>query len=715
MPPDDDDASASSDSNDNVGEGDMAEQESPNGRHAKAAGSSNGASAPPNLKDPLRPRRKKARRACHACQRAHLTCGDERPCQRCIKRGLQDTCHDGMRKKAKYLHDAPNEALLPGVAGHHFSNVNDGSNGASMTSPVNVVPMNDQASYQQMQSNSASAFGLYPPQPPSQMQPPLQDFSNQPSPMTPTVNTAATQPPTSFQNYNEQLAHAAQMSQRQPLNPFNGPMFDPNDPTMFNLDLQSYDFGNHYGALEFGMLGHMSSGAVETPPGDNTTSMSQTGTGFTGSTPLSTAYDQSPGSAGYGYGKDTVTTEWQGDRSRHGSTGNIYGNEMNTRSHPSVSHGYAIGFGPNSFPNSEQSSPQNMLSGFDGSALNSAYYSGALGTAPQQHMGRRPQQLKQPPLQQGSQKNPGVMPPHNSLASRSRDPSSIYESVKHPYSYTSGFHGLTAFLQRRFSPQKTLRIAKSMASIRPSFIACTKDLTQGDLVFMEKCFQRTLWEYEDFINACGTPTIVCRRTGEVAAVGKEFSILTGWSKEVLLGKAPNLNINTGGSSGVASAGGSSRGGFDTPRTSDKDGQNGNERPQPVFLAELLDDDSVIAFYEDFAKLAFGDSRGSVTTQCKLLKYKTKDGLALGQSVHRERMFKNENQDHEDDPKPKGATHKKRGSASMKSNQRGPFAGEASISGLESQDGKVECSYCWTVKRDVFDIPMLIVMNFLPCI
>ena len=28
-----------------------------------------------NSKDPLRPRRKKARRACFACQRAHLTCG----------------------------------------------------------------------------------------------------------------------------------------------------------------------------------------------------------------------------------------------------------------------------------------------------------------------------------------------------------------------------------------------------------------------------------------------------------------------------------------------------------------------------------------------------------------------------------------------------------------------------------------------------------------
>lgn len=32
-------------------------------------------SAKSNAKDPSRPRRKKARRACFACQRAHLTCG----------------------------------------------------------------------------------------------------------------------------------------------------------------------------------------------------------------------------------------------------------------------------------------------------------------------------------------------------------------------------------------------------------------------------------------------------------------------------------------------------------------------------------------------------------------------------------------------------------------------------------------------------------------
>ena len=55
---------------------------------------------------------------CHLPRGSHqadLFLGDERPCTRCIKRGLQDACQDGVRKKAKYLHDAPNEALMPGV------------------------------------------------------------------------------------------------------------------------------------------------------------------------------------------------------------------------------------------------------------------------------------------------------------------------------------------------------------------------------------------------------------------------------------------------------------------------------------------------------------------------------------------------------------------------------------------------------------------------
>lgn len=72
--PDADDASPSPEHSGDQGEGDMAEQKllraEGNGPQSQA-----GNGQKPNAKDPQRPRRKKARRACFACQRAHLTCG----------------------------------------------------------------------------------------------------------------------------------------------------------------------------------------------------------------------------------------------------------------------------------------------------------------------------------------------------------------------------------------------------------------------------------------------------------------------------------------------------------------------------------------------------------------------------------------------------------------------------------------------------------------
>lgn len=447
-------------------------------------------------------------------------------------------------------------------------------------------------------------------------------------------------------------------------NPFAGPFFDPSDPALFNFDLSSMNFENRYGALEFGMLGHMATGAADSP----SDSATQRGSiGRSGSAPFSTpapGFGESPGSQQPFMFGDPLLNEWPTGQV---NVGGVYGQNgmLPGQMKGDAPHAFAIESGPANFTSpSSATSPHVTHAGFDEAGFNAAAAK-ANTLAPN---GQRPL-ITTPSLKQ-----------HTSQFApkrRHRNPSSIYESVKEPYAYTSGFHNLTAFIQRRFSPQNTVRIAKALASIRPSFIATTKTLNRDDLIFMEKCFQRTLWEYEDFINACGTPTIVCRRTGEVAAVGKEFSILTGWKKDVLLGKEPNLNVNTGGS---PASGTTSRGSF-TPHSSAVDNAVG--RPQPVFLAELLDDDSVVEFYEDFARLAFGDSRGSVKTRCKLMKYKTKEDMDGAQS---------------DEGKWNSPLRK------------GGIAGEAGMNQLGFKDGKVECAYCWTVKRDVFDIPMLIVMN-----
>ncbi|KAI4118881.1 MAG: hypothetical protein LQ345_001116 [Seirophora villosa] len=708
-PGEDGKSSLQSQSPDENGEADMAEMAEHGGNGNKASTpsqSSNGqAKSTANAKDPTRPRRKKARRACYACQRAHLTCGDERPCQRCIKRGLQDACHDGVRKKAKYLHDAPNEAIMPGMGlrgavgnqMHYLANL-----GRTQQLPPDNSYQGPSANdvYVQQQA-MPTAFPPYPAAgPQSTMGPPLTDgmmssqpYSNQQSPISPHFSSGPSHQPSPMQSMASAMQHnhSSQANPGMMQGPFDGTVYEVNDAMQYSFDPSSFNFGNHYGALEFGMLGHMSSGAADTTPTEATTQLSQANsTNYTTpGTIASTGFGGSPTNAqSYFYPQGQNLAEWQNsaqsglkpahfDQEGHhqGVAASICAAKQE------APDAYSIGAGPNFTPPSDTSSTQGMGTGFDDGPTAPATY---LGAGPHQNMQDRAAQQRHPQSRPAATNQFAPVLP----ARRARDASSVYESVKQPYSYTNGFHGLTAFLQRRFPPQKTLRIAKALASIRPSFISCTKTLNRDDLIFMEKCFQRTLWEYEDFINAYGTPTIVCRRTGEVAAVGKEFSILTGWKKDVLLGKEPNLNVNTGGDSSPPSTAASSRG-YNTPRMPDapKPDSDG-ARGQPVFLAELLDDDSAIAFYEDFARLAFGDSRGSVTTQCKLLKYRTKADLESQPTFDNDLQFKQQRQ----------------------TNRNGGRSGDSGVYQLGDKDGKVECSYCWTVKRDVFDIPMLIVMN-----
>lgn len=204
-------------------------------------------------------------------------------------------------------------------------------------------------------------------------------------------------------------------------------------------------------------------------------------------------------------------------------------------------------------------------------------------------------------------------------------PEEVYSKITKPFSYTEGYHDLINYLRNRFDRPQLVSLAKSMAAYRPSFIATTKTLQEEDLVFMEKCFQRTLLEFEKFIASSGTPTVVWRRTGQIAAAGREFCLLTGWQHSDLVvheqesRQSPNGKVS--------------------------------EKPRkPRFIVELMDDTSVAKYFDLFTQLAFGDSRGVIMTDCSLLK-------------------------------PNGDT--------------------------------VRTACTWTVKRDVFDIPMMIVGNFLP--
>ncbi|CAO3628914.1 unnamed protein product [Cunninghamella blakesleeana] len=53
------------------------------------------------IQDFQRPKRKQVKNACVNCQKACKKCDEQRPCPRCIKYGLVDTCVDSVRKERK--------------------------------------------------------------------------------------------------------------------------------------------------------------------------------------------------------------------------------------------------------------------------------------------------------------------------------------------------------------------------------------------------------------------------------------------------------------------------------------------------------------------------------------------------------------------------------------------------------------------------------------
>lgn len=649
-------------------------------------------------KDPMRPRRKKARRACFACQRAHLTCGDERPCQRCIKRGLADQCQDGVRKKAKYLHDAPPEALGPVLGpGYNNSSVHGHSQTLSTRPNGHRHPSSNGSeasptvgTFYTAQGNAPQFPVFSPPQPPMAALQQESSFASQHSPVSPTFHGPN----------NSQMGGMAVSQVSADIPNFTTAFFDPSNPAIFNFDLEGLTFGSQYSAVEFNILNQMSAGAAGTPPRDQSISTqggggdgnynNQAGVFGNGVSPYEKLYD--PSLMGEFLGLDhSVNGVYSQGNLQHG-----------------LPHAYAIAAGPRSLqsPSTENNSPQATNHGFEGSPTTTTYATGGPNaTSQQQHPGHASAaRAMSKPSQSVAAR---ILGGHQlTMGKKQRDPSYIYESVKEPYQYVKSFHNLIALLQTRFAPANSAAIAQSLASIRPSFISCTRTLNSQDLVFMEKSFQRALFEYEDFMFNCPSPALICRRTGEVAGVNKEFTALTGWTKEVLLGVEPNNNVNTGISTTGSASGSTGRAGQTTPRvrtlneTSKPPADNGK---QPVFLAELMDEDSVREFYKDYAQLAFNNSRGTVTRKCRLLKYRTLEQAAAAEGSATGSM--------DDSPQKNGPQHPPK--QSILSNRVARIDGEHGISKLE-RDGKLECTYTWSIKRDTFDIPMMIVINFLPC-
>ncbi|KAH7108493.1 hypothetical protein BKA62DRAFT_682382 [Auriculariales sp. MPI-PUGE-AT-0066] len=367
-------------------------------------------------------KKKKANRACIHCQKAHLTCDDSRPCQRCVRRGIADSCMEGLRKKAKYLLD-DEELGWPG----DFS--------ADDQSDITGLGLEPYATHQ----------------------------------------------------HHHQLGVGVGASG----DPLNNVVLD----TKHQFDSQAVNLEYSFMSA---ILGNDSS-SNGTPP---------------------TTYH-------------------------------------------SVYPAMNLPFVPTDF-----SQPQPTPSAYTPASFEPSRQSDLAIPQLQPH----PQATQQQQQQQQQQQDERASARH----------SAVYRSVTKAYDYRESFHFLMRHLKERYAKNDILRIIRAIAIFRPSIIALSMPLSEEDEVFVEKCFQRSVIELEKLISFNGTPTVAWRRTGEICVVGVEFSILTGWSRDELLGGRK-------------------------------------------YIYELFENQSAVEYWEQFATHAFENTTQSVHTHCVLL---TKTGAPV---------------------------------------------------------------------------------------
>eukprot|EP00834_Sanchytrium_tribonematis_P000263 NODE_5_length_72347_cov_1.339331.p31 type:complete len:267 gc:universal NODE_5_length_72347_cov_1.339331:12968-13768(+) len=130
-----------------------------------------------------------------------------------------------------------------------------------------------------------------------------------------------------------------------------------------------------------------------------------------------------------------------------------------------------------------------------------------------------------------------TMPQATPIGAYNMSPGYNYNvSLPKPFDYGKSYKIFMGNLKHRLSKEQYKEVCLHLSKIRPSFIAIAASLNEQDLNFVEHSFNRMALEYEKFMSLVGTPSAIWRRTGEIIAIGREFSFLVGWSADNLIEK-----------------------------------------------------------------------------------------------------------------------------------------------------------------------------------
>lgn len=180
-----------------------------------------------------------------------------------------------------------------------------------------------------------------------------------------------------------------------------------------------------------------------------------------------------------------------------------------------------------------------------------------------------------------------------------------------PFNYIKGYARLSSYMDGHIAPASKQKILRQLDRFRPKFREKVQGLTDIELVYVEMWFERTLLEYDRVFAAMAVPACCWRRTGEIFRGNKEMAELIHVPVERL-----------------------------------RDGK--------ISLHEILTEESLVRYWEEFGTIAFDAAHDTLLTACAL---KNPDD--------------------------------------------------------RSNDPKVNCCFSFMIRRDDHKIPSLIVGNFLP--
>lgn len=143
-----------------------------------------------------------------------------------------------------------------------------------------------------------------------------------------------------------------------------------------------------------------------------------------------------------------------------------------------------------------------------------------------------------------------------------------------PFNYINGYARLGKYLDGHIAPSSKQKILRTINQFRPKFREKAQGLTDMQLIYVEMWFEKQLMDYDRVFASMAVPACCWRRTGEIFRGNKEMAEL--------------INV---------------------PVDQLRDGK--------IALHEILTEESMVRYWEEFGTIAFDPAHETLLTACSL--------------------------------------------------------------------------------------------------